>query len=100
MSMFYHILSSRKRMAKRAIKRSVPISDLILYLEDMLDQSKVQLKNKRDIPIIYAIQLEEYFGYWGDEWQGDTMIVNEERKKAVRNLKRKQKRREQKLNKE
>ena len=87
-------------MAKRAIKRSVPISDLILYLEDMLDQSKVQLKNKKDIPIIYAIQLEEYFEYWGDEWQGNTMIVNEERKKAIRNLKRKQKRKEQKLNKE
>lgn len=84
-----------KTVTTRAIARSVPITDLILYLEDMLDQSKAQLKSKKDVPIIYAFQLTEYFEDWGDEWQGDnTMIVNEERKKAVRNLKKRRKRKE------
>lgn len=84
-----------KTVTTRAIARSVPITDLILYLEDMLDQSKAQLKSKKDVPIIYTFQLTEYFENWGDEWQGDnTMIVNEERKKAVRNLKRRRKRKE------
>lgn len=83
-----------KKTTIRTITRSVPIADLILYLEDMLDQSKAQLKNKKDVPIIYTSQLTEYFEDWGDEWQGDVMIVNEERKKAVRNLKRRRKRKE------
>ena len=79
----------------RVLKYSVPVSDLILYLDDMLEQLKDQGLKKRDVPIIYNEQLQDFFKEWGDSWtDDDTMIVNEERKKSVKNLKRRRKRKE------